>query len=90
MQDFLSDLLSYCTEHSHPPCDDPQYQADFAAFNQLDIQIQAALGDDFLTRYEQLSHQYREWEYQDIFLQGLRFGIHFAFAVLLPPDLSQS
>ena len=89
MQDFLSDLLSYCTEHSHPPFDNPQYQADFAAVHKLELQIQSVLGDDFLTRYEQASYQYREWECQDIFLQGLRFGVQFAFAVLVPQDLSK-
>lgn len=82
MQDFLDDLLFYCTQKSCPPYHDPQYQARFDAVNQLEDQIQAALGNDFLIRYDLAYHQYREWECQDIFLQGLRFGVQFAMTVL--------
>ena len=82
MNDFLTGLLFYCTEQISPPSRDAQYLADREAFSELCLEIQTALGEDFLNRYQKASYQFGRWEDLAIFRQGLRFGAQYALEVL--------
>lgn len=83
-EDFLNDLYCYCTEQMEPPPHDPERQKAVNEFLTLEEAIQAALGHDFLTRYQWAEFQANSWQERAAFLQGLRFGARFMLTVLSP------
>lgn len=82
MNDFLTDLYNYISEHTPSLKDDFEYQRALQAYMELEAKVKEKIGDDLLYQYQcaeaDLSHR------QDvaIFVQTLRFSHSFMRNVL--------
>lgn len=73
--DFLSDLCWYCTQDAPYPTD-PEFEKTMAEFLTLEEECRRVMGGGFTDRYEAARIDAYEWQEEDVFLRGLRFGVN--------------
>lgn len=74
MNDFLNDLYFYCLQ-KEPISYNLHRHRDYAALEELEKQIETAMGKDFWKQYSEITLQCGRWESADAFRSGLRFGL---------------
>lgn len=83
MKNFVSDLyLHYSEQLSFPT--DPEQLAVMEQYHTLEDQIEAAMGEDFLSKFQRAEHDRACYELEETFLMGLQVGIQFMGALLGP------
>ena len=82
MTDYLNDLYCAFIQDIRPPKGDPEYEQAIQTYMHLEEEVKEKLGLDLLTQYQRAHNDAFQWEKDEIFTCGLRFGAQFMLAVL--------
>lgn len=89
MNRFLNDLSFHCTERMAPP-NSPEYQKAAEKMLQLDEELQNHMGWDFSEQYHCVADNIQNFQMDEVFLQGVKFGVQFMLMVFPPYDSSNT
>ena len=82
MNDFLTDLYNYISEHSLALQDDRDYQHALQAYMTLEEEVKEKTGGDLLYRYQCAEDAISRRRNIAVFAQTLRFSHRFMLEVL--------
>lgn len=82
MNDFLTDLYNYISEHTLALQDDRDYQHALQAYMTLEEEVKEKIGGDLLYRYQCAEDAISRRRNIAVFAQTLRFSHRFMLEVL--------
>lgn len=82
MNDFLTDLYNYISEHTLALQDDHNYQHAVQAYMTLEEEVKEKIGGDLLYRYQCAEDDISRRRNIAVFAQTLRFSHRFMLEVL--------
>ena len=82
MNDFLTHLYSYISEHTPPIRDDPEYVQALQAYMEIEEEVKEKIGGDLLYKYQCAQTDVSHRQDVAVFVQTLRFCHAFMLKVL--------
>lgn len=80
MNDFIRDLYHYCSEQPDPPRTRKQQKISEKILR-LEDELKQQVGLDLLTRYQCAVDEFYDFQFNEAFLHGIRFGAQFMLSV---------